>query len=64
MHLPPKVKRLGFLGSGICTVIGGVVIWKDAIGGDKAVEHITEKKKHEVKDLQDKVFIVTGANTG
>ena len=59
MILPQKVNSLALFGSGMCTIIGGIVIWKDGIGGEKA-DHVQDADA----DLKDKVYIVTGANTG
>ena len=62
MGFPPKMKKFAVIGSGLCTLVGGVVIWKDRVRGDKLSSVVDDSVSE--KDLQDKVYIVTGANTG
>jgi len=56
------MRKLALVGGVSCTVIGGVVIWKDSIAGQKVEQIKTEKQL--IKDVKGKVFVVTGANSG
>lgn len=62
IELPTRAKRLALLGGAACTMFGGLVLWKETIGGKK-LEFVKTPK--EIKDeIENKVFIVTGANSG
>lgn len=65
IQLPARAKRLLVAAGAACSIIGGTVLIKDAVGGDK-YEKIGEEeaKKKLVDSIKNKVFIVTGANTG
>ncbi len=71
MRLPAmsgRARGLLTVGSVACSIIGGVVIWKDSIAGEKfdkdrdKEDLITVKKVRE--SAKDKVYVVTGANSG
>jgi len=62
MEIPKRMKTLALLGGTACSVMGAVVIWKDSIAGKK-VDHL-KTEKQLVKDVQGKVYVVTGANSG
>ena len=69
MQLPWKLKALGLTGGMVCTFTGGAVLLKDAVGGtqyDKAGDESADAKaKADIsKKLENKVYIVTGANSG
>ena len=62
IELPSRVRKIALLGGAACTMFGGLVLWKEAIGGQK-LEFVKTKK--EIKEeIENKVFIVTGANSG
>jgi len=62
IELPSRAKKLALLGGAACTMFGGLVLWKEAIGGQK-LEFVKSSK--EIKeDIENKVFVVTGANSG
>eukprot|EP00090_Calanus_glacialis_P045351 TRINITY_DN8370_c0_g1_i1.p1 TRINITY_DN8370_c0_g1~~TRINITY_DN8370_c0_g1_i1.p1 ORF type:complete len:183 (-),score=67.67 TRINITY_DN8370_c0_g1_i1:666-1214(-) len=62
IELPTRAKRLALLGGAACTMFGGLVLWKEKIGGQK-LDFVKTPK--EIKDeIENKVFIVTGANSG
>jgi len=62
IELPSRVRKIALLGGAACTMFGGLVLWKEAIGGQK-LEFVKSKK--EIKEeIENKVFIVTGANSG
>lgn len=53
---------MALLGGAACTMFGGLVLWKEKIGGQK-LDFVKTPK--EIKDeIENKVFIVTGANSG
>ena len=64
MQLPLRARRLLLLGGSACTMIGGIVLWKDSLAGEKYVNKEEPKVEKRTKSQEDKVFIVTGANTG
>ena len=64
MQLPRRARSLLLLGGSACTMIGGVVLWKDALAGDKYVNKDESSKEKKTKSQEGRVFIVTGANTG
>jgi len=62
IDLPSRAKKLALMGGAACTMFGGLVLWKETIGGQK-LEFVKTSK--EIKDdIENKVFIVTGANSG
>jgi len=62
IELPSRAKKLALLGGAACSMLGGLVLWKEAIGGKK-LEFVKSEK--EIKEeVENKVFIVTGANSG
>jgi len=62
IQLPSRAKTLALVGGAVCTMFGGVVLWKEALAGKK-YEHIKEEK--DIKAAVDgKVFVITGANSG
>jgi len=66
-NLPKGVKRLMLLGGATCTMYGGLVLWKETLAGKKyehkeaEIEASSETKK---PDVDGKMFVVTGANSG
>lgn len=56
----PKLSALVWSGAGVCTLAGGLVIWKDFISGSPEQQF----KDKKVKSQEGKVFVVTGANSG
>jgi len=46
----------------VCTMFGGVVLWKETLAGKK-YEHVREEKDIKAA-AQGKVFVITGANSG
>jgi len=62
IELPSRARKLALLGGAACTMFGGLVLWKETIGGQK-LEFVKSTK--EIKEeIENKVFIVTGANSG
>ena len=62
IELPTRAKKIAFLGGAACTMFGGLVLWKESISGQK-LEYVKTSK--EIKEnIENKVFIVTGANSG
>ena len=62
IELPSRAKKIALLGGVSCTIYGGLVLWKDKISG-RTLE--TEKSTKEIQqNIENKVFIVTGANSG
>ena len=50
------------VGGGLCTMIGGVVLWKDTVAGRK-YEYV--KSEEEISQaVEGKTFVITGANSG
>jgi hypothetical protein len=66
--LPRRAQILIATGGVACSVVGGVVLWKDRIAGKKFEENNEgdqiPKEQDRKKEYKDKVFIVTGANSG
>jgi len=62
IELPSRAKKLALLGGAACSMLGGLVLWKETIGGNK-LEFVKSDK--EIKEeVENKVFVVTGANSG
>merc|ERR1712066_597339 len=67
--IPGKAQAIIATAGVTCSVIGGVVLWKDIVGGgqfDKEAKQddtIAGKKRYR-ETCKDKVYIVTGANSG
>ncbi len=57
--LPRRAKILLTAGGVVCTAAGGIVLWKDMLGGDTD----TGAKVH-TKSQEGNVYVVTGANSG
>ncbi len=55
-EIPSRMRKLALVGGVSCTVIGGVVIWKDSIAGQKVEQIKTEKQL--IKDVKEKHFMV------
>ena len=62
IELPSRAKKLALVGGEGCTLIGGLVLWKETISGRK-LEHVKSSKEIET-NIENKVFVVTGANSG
>jgi len=62
MEIPTRLKNLALLGGAACTMLGGVVLWKDTVAGKKVESVKTEKQLQE--EVEGKVFVVTGSNSG
>ena len=48
IELPSRVRKIALLGGAACTMFGGLVLWKEAIGGQK-LEFVKSKK--EIKQM-------------
>ena len=55
IEIPSRMRKLALLSGATCTIIGGVVIWKDSIAGQKVEQIKTEKQL--IKDVQERHFI-------
>ena len=62
IDIPSRARKLALLGGVGCTVLGGVVLWKETVSGRK-LETIKSPKEIQ-ENIEKKVFIVTGANSG
>jgi len=62
IELPSRARALALVGGGLCTMIGGVVLWKDTVAGRK-YEYV--KSEEEISQaVEGKTFVITGANSG
>ena len=64
LNLPRRAKNVLALGGVVCSVVGGVVLWKDSLAGNTYANKDNKSKKLVKKSYEDRVFIVTGANSG
>ncbi len=65
MNLPRRARNLMFASGIVCSVVGGVVLWKEFIAGEVYQKADVEKKdKKSAGSLVGKFFVVTGANSG
>jgi len=62
IELPSRARKIAMLGGAGCTLIGGIVLWKESISGQK-LEYEKTNKEIQTK-IENKVFVVTGANSG
>ena len=62
IELPSRAKKLALLGGVSCTLFGGLVLWKETISGQKL--EYQNNSQAILKNIEKKVFIVTGANSG
>ena len=67
--IPLKARNAMAAGGVVCSVIGGVVILKDSVGGgqydkDAKQDDTSAGKKKYKETCKDKVYVVTGANSG
>ena len=62
IELPSRARKIALLGGAGCTLIGGLVLWKEAISGQKLEYGKTNKEIQT--NIENKVFVVTGANSG
>lgn len=66
MRLPGRAQGLLAAGGALCTAVGGIVIWKDRLGGDvfASRDAAEAERPDRVGSQEGKVFVVTGANSG
>jgi len=62
IELTSRAKKFVMIGGVSCSVLGGLVLWKDAIAGHR-LENQKSSKEIQQK-IEKKIFIVTGANSG
>ena len=62
IEIPSRARKLALLGGVGCSLLGGVVLWKESISGSKL--EYTKSSKEIQENIEKKVFIVTGANSG
>ena len=62
IDIPSRARKVALLGGVGCTVLGGLVLWKETISGRKLESIKTSKEIQE--NIEKKVFVVTGANSG
>lgn len=64
LEIPSRLKTLALLGGAACTMGGGLVLWKDALEGEKYEIGKGGGARETKSGAENKVFIVTGANSG
>ena len=62
IEIPSRARKLALAGGVVCSLIGGGVLWKENISGGKLEYKKSSKEIQE--NIEKKVFIVTGANSG
>ena len=62
IDIPSRARKVALLGGVGCTVLGGLVLWKETISGRKLESIKTSQEIQE--NIEKKVFVVTGANSG
>ena len=70
--IPVKAQIAAAAGGIVCSVIGGVVILKDSVGGGSQYQYDKEARQDDTsagktkyrETCKDKVYVVTGANSG
>ena len=59
MEVTSRMKKFALIGGTACSIIGGVVIWKDSIAGQKVDQLKTEKElKKDIKERSWNIFLL------